>query len=392
MNEIIKSKNRDKLKRSVLFVILNLEPGGTNSSLSCVYNSIKSKFDVHVLPMTNGNKNNTFTFSEVLITPPLLLSLFYYKNTNAIGVGKYSIFLFKCFKYLCRLLHFDLEKCLFKYTIKTLFQKTVFDVCIAFQEGAPTRFAPFVKSRKHIAWIHCDYSLSGLRNEAVFYDTYNEIVHVSKYTEKSFLNSYPQYINKSKVIYNLLDCNLIRAKSNEYVPNIKNGIFTIISIGRLSPVKRYHLIPPIAKSIKDRGAHFQWIIIGGGNPDNEEKIKNGIIQFDVRDVVFMEGPISNPYPYLKNADLLACLSSTEACPMVFNEAKILGVPILTTDFGSSYEFVYPKTGKVVPLSQYTDELFKLISDTTHIKLMKTSLSEETFTDLNSIIAIEEVLC
>lgn len=392
MNGNIKSKNKAKTKKSILFVILNLESGGTNSSLSCVYDNIKSTYDAHVLPLTNGDKSNRFTFSEVLVKSPLLLSLFFYKNTNSTGIGKYAIFIFKCFKYLCKLLKFDLEKCLFNYTIKSLFRNTIFDVCVAFQEGAPTRFASLVKSRKHVAWVHCDYSLSGLNGEEIFYDVYDEIVHVSKYTEKSFLNIYPQYINKSKVIYNLLDCNSILAKSNEYDPNIKKGIFTIISIGRLSPVKRYNLIPQMAKSIKDKGAHFQWIIVGGGNAENEANIKNEIIQFGVKDVVFMVGPKSNPYPYLKNADLLACLSSTEACPMIFNEAKILGIPILTTDFGSSNEFVFPKTGKVVSLSQYTDELFNLISDKTRIELMKANLLEEIFSDQKSIIAIKKVLC
>ena len=51
------------------------------------------------------------------------------------------------------------------------------------------------------------------------------------------------------------------------------------------------------------------------------------------------GNKSNPYPYLKKSSLLVALSTTEACPMMFIEAKILNIPILSTNFGSSYEFI-----------------------------------------------------
>jgi glycosyltransferase involved in cell wall biosynthesis len=51
------------------------------------------------------------------------------------------------------------------------------------------------------------------------------------------------------------------------------------------------------------------------------------------------GEQSNPYRYMKNANLFLMTSFYEAAPMVIDEAALLGVPILTTRTTSSQEMV-----------------------------------------------------
>ena len=60
---------------------------------------------------------------------------------------------------------------------------------------------------------------------------------------------------------------------------------------------------------------------------------------DMRDNVIFYGEQSNPYRYMKNADLLLLTSHHEAAPMVIDEARILGLPVLTTETTSSKEMV-----------------------------------------------------
>ena len=57
----------------------------------------------------------------------------------------------------------------------------------------------------------------------------------------------------------------------------------------------------------------------------------------------------NPYPYFKDTDQYVCLSELEACPMVFLEAKLFNIPIVTTDFPSAREFVKDGEGTISPL-------------------------------------------
>ena len=45
----------------------------------------------------------------------------------------------------------------------------------------------------------------------------------------------------------------------------------------------------------------------------------------------MTGSQNNPYPYIKNADLLVCASYFEGYNLTVAEALILGVPVLSTD-------------------------------------------------------------
>ena len=51
---------------------------------------------------------------------------------------------------------------------------------------------------------------------------------------------------------------------------------------------------------------------------------------DLSDCIFLHGYDSNPYRYLKNADLFLLPSRNEAAGLVIDEARSLGVPVLST--------------------------------------------------------------
>ena len=61
--------------------------------------------------------------------------------------------------------------------------------------------------------------------------------------------------------------------------------------------------------------------------------------------------------------LCVSLSTTEACPMVFNEARVLNVPIVTTDFGSAHEFVTDGVdGYIRPIEKIPDVISDICLD------------------------------
>jgi len=65
--------------------------------------------------------------------------------------------------------------------------------------------------------------------------------------------------------------------------------------------------------------------------------------------VFFYGEQTNPYRYMKNADLLLMTSFHEAAPMVIDEAVSLGIPVLTAETTSSQEMVHGRhCGRVCP--------------------------------------------
>ena len=77
--------------------------------------------------------------------------------------------------------------------------------------------------------------------------------------------------------------------------------------------------------------------------------------------MFLLGNKQNPYPYIKESDIFVCLSESEACPMVFCEAFTLGTPVITTNFGSSFEFLQSGyNGYVCEI----DDVYKILIDIT----------------------------
>lgn len=149
--------------------------------------------------------------------------------------------------------------------------------------------------------------------------------------------------------------------------------FNIVSIGRLDPVKRMSIIPTIANHLVNKGDKIRWLVIGpkGGTDKEYAELTDGIRKFNLGEHVLYLGMQSNPYPFIKNADLLVNTSISEACPYVINEAKILGTPIVCTDFGSAKEFIDSgSTGLISPIDDMAETIHQYINNAeirNHIK-------------------------
>jgi glycosyltransferase involved in cell wall biosynthesis len=75
------------------------------------------------------------------------------------------------------------------------------------------------------------------------------------------------------------------------------------------------------------------------------------------------GQQDNPYPFIKHAHLLVNTSLSEACPYVVNEAKVLGTPVICTNFGSARQFITNgEDGYSVPLAEMPDAILNLLAD------------------------------
>lgn len=219
--------------------------------------------------------------------------------------------------------------------------------------------------QKKITWIHCDYDRavpSGI-SELYYYEKFQNIVCVSKYTRNKFVERYPMLADKAIYIYNLLDSYRILSLSEEVIDDIRfaNNVFTIISVGRIDPVKQFVRIPQIAKTLLDDGIDFCWYILGGPTNSREFlKIENEIHTLGVSANVILLGPKSNPYPYFKQSNLYVSTSISEACPMVFNEAKLLGLPIVSLDFESANEFISEEVNGFVVSLEHISEVIKQV--------------------------------
>lgn len=289
-----------------------------------------------------------------------LLNLFQCDFSKCSLSQKAIVFILKCIKRLILAVNIDITGYVFKRVAREIEKKDNFDTIIAYQEGDATAFVSYFKNKNKIAWIHCDYSFYTKADESKVYEKFKKIVCVSKYTANVFKGIYPQFAEKTTFIYNLCYYDKIVALSNKAVNDSRfsNNDFTIVSIGRINKIKRFEHIPQIAYQLKNNGISFKWYLIGSGDDiELNNKIHKEIESYKVNEQVVLLGHKSNVYPFLKNSNLLVALSRSEACPMIFIEAKALNIPIVTTDFKTAFEFVDDgKNGLIAPIESIADKI------------------------------------
>lgn len=250
-----------------------------------------------------------------------------------------------------------------------------YDAVIAYQEGYPTTFVANIKAKYKIAWIHSMYSRWGDDKTAREYDKMNSIVCVSETAKWDMLTLYHNNADRMHVVKNSLDRDeIIRLSKVETLR--KSDCFQIISVGRIDPVKRFSMIPIIAKELRDKGLRFQWSIVGGiADKAEYDIIKKRIKNEALEDVVVLEGQKSNPYPAIKNSDLLVCLSSSETFNYTLTEARILGIPVVSSDFPAAKEFVREGQGGIIcSIEKMAEAICELITDTDYYQRQKGALS------------------
>ncbi len=371
--------------------------GGTNGAMSSIYHYYdKNEWDVSIFFLSRTGKRD-ISYKSLLLDNQPFLSAYYCNRREFVGIERLLFYIAKITKKVTIAFGVNLEPFLFKRAVMRIEKTKQFDTVVAFIEGNATRFGTYFSAPNKVAWIHCDYNnyLPKGKTEEKYYSQYKSIVTVSKYTSQVFAERYPALKDKVYTVYNLFDVERVKRLSllSANDPRFLTDTFTIISVGRLHPVKRFSSIPQIASRMKDRGYEFRWYIVG---PDFDEaetrSLKENIKRFNVVDRVCWLGGKSNPYPYFKNANLYVCTSFSEACPMVFNEARILGIPVVTTNFPSSYEFIdNGYNGVITVFDNLVDTIGNIIERSAFYEKLKEGASNfeydnnEVLTKMDSII-------
>lgn len=366
-------------KKKILIVMMSLSTGGTISALKALMQTSFSKNnDISILTLCNTGFDQNPELKKYLIMPGKFAQLWFMNITNASLLTKILMLPIKVIKNTPWLGN-KIDTMISKHIARSAERKKRYDSVISFSEHIIPGIVQHFKNENKIVWIHCDYGNRIKRNDEHIFNKYRKIVCVSKFTRESFAKRYPSLEEKVEYLYNVCSTDSIKAKSEDEINDrlFDTSSFTILSIGRIAPVKRFHEIPAIARRLKDTGCAFKWYIMGGGSNEYTDKIKISIESNGVMDEVIMLGVRSNPFPYLKRADLLVSTSESEACPMIFNEAKILGTPIVSADFGSSYEFIKEKRdGVITSLEEMHNDIATLINDKEKYNMYKPYIDED----------------
>lgn len=233
--------------------------------------------------------------------------------------------------------------------------KKKYDVAISYH--APNTIPVFyvidsIQAKKKILWLHGDlYTNAGETAIARQYHArYDQIIAVSKETEKSFQYFHPEYQGSLSTVYNFIDVESIKKLSYQgdgYNDDF-NGI-RLITVARLAEQKGIDIAIHACNKLKNMGCRIRWYVCGDGQ--ERIQLERLIKEHNLEDSFILLGNCHNPYPYIRQADLYIQTSRYEGYGLSINEAKILGTPVVSTDVtGVREQFEENVTAWIVPIN------------------------------------------
>ena len=223
-----------------------------------------------------------------------------------------------------------------KPTAGILLEKHHYDCVVGFRPGICSDLAAYSirADRKITWWHHGEFNV----DRAAYDDMCNRmdaVAVVSQSSKKMLQDRLPEQADKLVCIPNMVDAEAIRQKAVN--SPYSDDTLHIVSVGRLAQEKHFENIIPAAKALRETGIDFTWHIVGDGS--EHARLESLIAEGGLKNRVILEGSKSNPYPYMKYADLFVHPSYVESQGLTVLEAMALGVPCVVTKSRGPCEFI-----------------------------------------------------
>jgi len=317
--------------KQILFIHNNLQGGGAEKVLIDILNNFDyTKYEVSLLLLYNNGVYHNRIPKNVKT-----LILFGGDITRIIYVFK-------------KLSIYKIRDVYYKHKLCALLKGNRYDTIVSFMEGLTCRIHDLIRNRanRNVSWVHIDLKVNNwclnefisINEQGRIYSRMDEVVFVSEGARNAFNDIF--HTSRQKVIYNLIDSNLIREKSIE--KEIKKNKFTVVTVGRLEDQKKQERIIEVARILKGSGYDIEFWIIGTGS--REKELKSLVNKYSLETTVLFIGFQLNPYPYIKAADIFILTSQAEGYPLVVCESLCLGKPIVSTDVTGPHELLNDGTG------------------------------------------------
>lgn len=330
--------------KKVLFVINHMDIGGIQKALIELIRQISSRYDISLMVIKpDGVLMNELPANVKVIRASDMLiaseqSMAECKN----GTAKIIKAVFSVWSRL-------FSRRIPAYITARFFQRNIgdYDAAISFTQPVAGRLYFNLSNevvlysctaRKKITFVHCDFLAYG-GNDACnrsMYKKFDRIAAVSDSVGAKFIKAIPEVRSKMVTVYNCHDAARIQCLAEENSMTYQEK-YSVVTVARLSSEKGIEKCLHIFAGLRREGVDIRWHIVGDG--PSRAIIEEQISECGGEDAIVLYGMQVNPYRYMKNADLIFLPSYHEAAPMVFAEAEILQIPVLTTNTTSAIELV-----------------------------------------------------
>ncbi len=192
---------------------------------------------------------------------------------------------------------------------------------------------------RKVLFLHSDYDRSGSHYPAndravAQFDT---IAACSEGCRRAFVAALPDLADRCVAVRNCHRYDAIRALASDGEVRYRQDALHAVTVARMTPRKGIDRAIRAVATARKAGHPIVLHIVGDG--PMRGSLQQLAEDLAVTDWVIFHGEMSNPYPYIKQADLMLLTSYHEAAPMVIEEARCLGVPVLSAEIISTKEMV-----------------------------------------------------
>lgn len=366
------------MKKKLIFICCEMGKGGVSKSLASLLNTID--YDVYnvdlflfsrqglFLDQVPSNVNilkETTTLRELIFTFKYIAA---FKRLLSIVLCKRITSLEKRWR-----LFWKLNKKSFRPNSKK------YDCAISYNDGVELYYmVDCLCANVKIAWNHTNYTNSFTYKPTLdkfYYDRVNYIVTISEECAYTLKRVFPENADKVRIIENIVLKDTLMSLAEVENPydsySIDRDTTVICTVAGLYVRKGFDYASVALGNLKKEGIKFLWFIVGGGPEENE--IKDLVRNNNIENETFFLHQQSNPYKFVKWADIFLLTSHAEGKSIAIEEAKLLEKPILITHFASAFDQIESgKSGLVAEMTNdsVTEKLRMLIGD----KDLQTNLS------------------
>lgn len=353
----------DKMKK-ILFYTSGIDVGGVEKVLLTILNGLDlNKYDIK-LAMNNSNENYFETVIPNKIDYKFMIPKQVIEKTKKYR-GKKKNFIYKVlYSYM---LWYE------KKIAKKNFKKYAKDreILIDFKSGDYLQLVNSFKDKKKITWLHGEIEnlVKYRKNKEKFKKNLgkcNKIILICNEMKKEFQGKICGLNDKLEVIYNLFDIEKIRENSENLIEETEETKKLlkekyILMVSRIDLKAKDFTTLFKAYSLFNKKDEYKLILLGDGKNQDKLILNKEIKKLGLEERVIFLGKRKNPYPWIKNANLLVHSSKTEGFGLVLVEAQILETIIIASDckVGPKEVLNNGKSGILVKVGDYKEMAQKM---------------------------------
>lgn len=360
-------------KKKLLFLIPTLNSGGAEKSLLNLLDLLDyRKYEVDMIILSNSGTFLSFLNKNVNLVNANVFGYPFWENSKK--KLKY-LFMNRHFIIILRLMYFRIFK---NYNTREIEQqnytiiknsiynyKKSYDCAISYLENVSNYLCiDKVNARKKILWMHTDYVEAHLckKIDEYYFQKADYLCTISNLCKQKLCSVFNQKIQeKIVVINNPLNVKKILKKSTEEMEKEFSEIksLKIVTVARACESKGIHLVIETCIELKKIYNDFLWVFVGR-LPKNIVDLNNKIKILGIEKNLLIVGEQTNPYKFMKWADMYVHPSLLEGKSIAIEEAKILNKKIILTPFDTAYSHIFDYSKAIISPTFNSVDLFNSI--------------------------------